>query len=126
VKFRCERDVLVEALSIAARASSGKGIGSAALAGVHLRLEGSSLRLAGADRDLTIHTQIEVAGSTDGAAVVPARLTTDIVRSLDPGAVAVELTEEEIVRISSGRSQFTVRCLPLDDFPGSLRRRARR
>jgi DNA polymerase-3 subunit beta len=117
VKFRCERDVLVEALSIAARASSGKGMGSAALAGVHLRLEGNDLRLAGADRDLTIHTQIVVAGANDGATVLPSRLTVDIVRSLDPGAVAVELTEDEIVRISSGRSQFTVRCLPTDDFP---------
>ena len=117
MKFRCERDVLVEALGTTGRAVAAKGAGSAALAGVHLRLEGDLLRLAGVDRDLTIQTQITVAGGTDGAAVLPSRLAVDIVRSLEPGAVTVELSEDEVVRIASGRSNFTVRALPVEDFP---------
>ena len=117
MKFRCERDVLVEALGTAGRAGATKGVGSAVVAGVHLRLEGDVLRLAGVDRDLTIQTQVTVAGSMDGAAVLPSRLAVDIVRSLDAGAVVVELTEDEVVKISSGRSQFTVRSLPVDEFP---------
>jgi DNA polymerase-3 subunit beta len=117
VKFRCERDVLVEALGIAGRAGATKGIGSAVVAGVHLRLDGDVLRLAGVDRDLTIQTQITVSGTTDGDAVLPSRLAVDIVRSLDAGAVVVELSDEDVVRIASGRSQFTVRSLPVDEFP---------
>ena len=49
-------------------------------------------------------------------AVLPARLAADIVRALEPGAVHVEADGDE-ARISSGRSQFSVRLLPADDFP---------
>ncbi|HEY2428068.1 MAG TPA: DNA polymerase III subunit beta [Acidimicrobiales bacterium] len=117
MKFRCERDVLVEALGTTGRAVATKGAGSPALAGVHLRLEGDTLRLAGVDRDLTIQTQITVAGSTDGSTVLPSRLAVDIVRSVEPGAVVVEVSEEDVVKISAGRSTFTVRSLPIEDFP---------
>jgi DNA polymerase-3 subunit beta len=82
-----------------------------------LQVSGDLLRLAGNDRDLTIQTEVTVSGSEDGVCVVPARLTGDIVRALEPGAVVVEATEEELVRISSGRSQFTLRGLPADEFP---------
>ena len=51
-----------------------------------------------------------------GTAVLPSRLLNDIVRSLDHGAVDVEIEGDE-ARISSGRSQFSVRTLPVDDFP---------
>jgi DNA polymerase III subunit beta len=113
VKFRCERDVLVEALSTAGRAVSGKGMGGAGLAGIQLRLEGDELRLAGVDRDLTIQTHVTVAGTTDGAAVLPSRLAIDIVRALEPGAVTMEAAD----KITAGRSNFSVRSLPTDEFP---------
>jgi len=117
VKFRCERDVLVEALGTTGRAVATKGAGSPALAGIQLRLEGDVLRLAGVDRDLTIQTQVTVAGSADGATVLPSRLAVDIVRSVEPGAVVVEVSDEEVVKITAGRSMFTVRSLPVDEFP---------
>ena len=117
MKFRCERDVLVEALGTAGRAVVAKGAGPAALAGVHLRVEHDELRLAGVDRDLTIQTQVTVAGLGDGAVVLPSRLAVDIVRSLEPGAVTMESVEDDVVRISSGRSQFNVRSLPVEEFP---------
>ena len=120
MKFRCERDVLVEALSTAGRAVATRAAGSPALAGVQLRLDRDVLRLVGVDRDLTIQTQVTVAGTEDGAAVLPSRLAVDIVRSLEPGAVVVEVAEEDVVKISSGRSQFTVRSLPVEDFPKVL------
>ena len=58
MKFRCERDVLVEALGTTGRAAASKGAGSATLAGIQLRLAGDRLSLAGVDRDLTIQTEI--------------------------------------------------------------------
>lgn len=86
------------------------------LSGVRMEVEGDALRLAGSDLDLTIQVEAEVAGSTDGVTVLPARLVADIVRALEPGAVTFEAAEEE-VRITSGRSQFAVRILPADEFP---------
>lgn len=116
MKFRCERDTLVEALSTAGRAVATRGGALPVLSGVRLEVSGSRLRLAGSDLDLTIQVDIEVNGLTDGVAVLPARLVADIVRALDPGAVTFESGEDE-VRITSGRSQFAVRILPADEFP---------
>jgi len=72
--------------------------------------------LAGSDLDLTIQSEVTVAGSVDGVVVAPARLVTDIVRSLEPGAVLFDADDDEL-RITSGRSQFAVRTHPAADFP---------
>lgn len=116
MKFRCERDVLVEALGIAGRAVATRGGALPVLSGVRLEVTGKQLRLAGSDLDLTIQVDIEVNGIDDGVTVLPARLVTDIVRALEPGAVTFEAADEN-VRITSGRSQFAVRILPADEFP---------
>ena len=57
-----------------------------------------------------------MAGADDGVSVAPGRLVTDIVRALEPGAVSIEADDDE-VRITAGRSQFTVRTHPASDFP---------
>jgi DNA polymerase-3 subunit beta len=116
VKFRCERDTLVEALSTAGRAVATRGGALPVLSGVRLEVVGDQLRLAGSDLDLTIQVEASVNGITDGVSVLPARLVAEIVRALEPGAVTFESGEDE-VRITSGRSQFAVRILPADEFP---------
>jgi DNA polymerase-3 subunit beta len=116
VKFRCERDVLVDALQTAGRAVASRGGALPVLSGIRVEIVGDALHLAGTDLDLTIEARATVAGSVDGVAVVPARLVTDIVRALEPGAVSVETDEEEL-RISAGRSQFAVRTLVAGEFP---------
>ena len=102
MKFRCERDTLVEALSSAGRAVASRGGALPVLSGLRLEVEGDQLHLAGTDLDLTIQVETGVSGMADGVAVIPARLASDIVRALEPGAVAVEADEDE-VRITSGR-----------------------
>ena len=114
MKFRCERDVLVDVLTTAGRAAKGSAM--PVLAGVRLEVTGDRLHLAATDLDLSIQVATTVAGLEDGVCVVPAKLSADIVRSLEPGAVSVEAEDDE-VRISSGRSQFAVRMLPVADFP---------
>jgi DNA polymerase-3 subunit beta len=74
------------------------------------------LVVVGTDLDLTMRAELEVVGLDDGAFVVPARLITDIVKSLEPGAVTLEDGQEE-VEISAGRSRFVVRTYSIDDFP---------
>ena len=87
MKFRSERDSLVEALATAGRAVGGRGGGAAVLSGLLLDCAGNQLTVTGTDLDLTIRVDQEVIGLDDGACVVPARLAADIVRSLEPGAV---------------------------------------
>jgi DNA polymerase-3 subunit beta len=116
VKFRCERDVLVEALGTAGRAVSGRSGTLPVLGGVRLSVEGDRLQVTGTDLDLTITVEATVSGGTDGIVVAPGRLVTDIVRALEPGAVVLEADDEEL-RIAAGRSHFTVHTHPAADFP---------
>ncbi|MGE3618861.1 MAG: DNA polymerase III subunit beta [Acidimicrobiia bacterium] len=116
MKFRCERDVLVEALGSAGRATMARGGSLPVLSGVRAELTGSQLRLTGTDLELTISVGAEVAGEQDGVAVLPARLASEIVRALPPGAVDVAVDDDE-ARISAGRSEFSLRVLPADEFP---------
>lgn len=118
MKFRSERDVLVDALATASRAATSRGPGAAVLGGVRIDLKGNQLSVVGTDLDLTVKVEMEAIGLDDGACVAPARLSTDIVRSLEPGAVTVEANDNE-VEISAGRSRFVVRTYPIEDFPTS-------
>ncbi len=115
MKFRCERDVLVEALTSASRATSGRER-LPVLAGARMEITGDELRIVATDLDLTIEVVATVAGVADGVAVIPAKLAADIVRALEPGAVTVE-TDADSAKIASGRSQFAVRVLPAEEFP---------
>ena len=116
MKFRCERDVLVEALGTAGRAAAGRGTSLPVLSGVRVELSGDALRITGTDLELTISVEVAVSGSGDGVVVLPGRLASDIVRSLPPGSVEVEVEDEE-ARIAAGRSEFSLRVLPADEFP---------
>jgi DNA polymerase-3 subunit beta len=116
VKLRCERDVLVEALTTAGRAVSSRGGATQVLSGVRLEVAGDRLHVAGSDLDLTIEIELTAAATEDGACVLPARLVADIVRALEPGAVTLEAEDDE-ARIVAGRSQFAVRTFPIGDFP---------
>jgi len=116
VKFRCERDVLADALATAGRAATGRTGTLPVLSGLRLELVGDKLTVTGTDLELTIQLEAQVGGERDGAVVLPARLSSDIVRSLSPGKVEVSV-EADDVSISGGRSQFTVRPLSIDDYP---------
>jgi DNA polymerase-3 subunit beta len=87
VKFRSERDALIEMLATAGRAVGARATSSPVLSGILLVMPGNTLSVTGTDLDLTIQVTEEVIGMDDGTCVVPARLSTDIVRRLEPGAV---------------------------------------
>ncbi len=116
MKFRCERDELVEALGTAGRAVANRGGALPVLSGVRLELEGDALRLTGSDLDLTVSVGIEVAGQADGVAVMPAKIASDVVRSLDSGRVEISVEGDE-AQITSGRFASSIRLLPADEFP---------
>ncbi|MDQ1376214.1 MAG: polymerase subunit beta [Acidimicrobiaceae bacterium] len=118
MKFRCERDVLLEALTTAGRAIASRGGALPVLSGVRLETGNDQLRVVGTDLDLTIQVAVGVSVTTPGVVVAPGRLVTDIIRALDPGAVTVESgDDDDELRISSGRSHFSVRTHPAGDFP---------
>ena len=81
-----------------------------------MALAGDELTLTATDRELTITVQLTVAGAGDGEAVVTARLASDVVRSLDAGAVNVAVDGDGI-HIESARSKFSLQTMGAEDFP---------
>ena len=116
MKLRCERDDLVEALGTTGRAVANRGGALPVLSGVRMELVGDTLNLTGSDLDLTISVSATVSGSADGVAVVPAKIASDVVRSLDPGRVELTVEGDE-AQITSGRFSSSIRLLPADEFP---------
>lgn len=119
MKFRCERDILADALATAGRAATSRTGTLPVLSGVRLDLVGDALTVTGTDLELTIRLEVSVGGERDGAAVVPARLVADIVKSLPPGSVELRLGDDDLA-ISAGRSEFSVRPLSLADYPSQI------
>ncbi|HEV3351527.1 MAG TPA: DNA polymerase III subunit beta [Acidimicrobiales bacterium] len=115
MKFRAERDALLEAITTAGRAAATRGTALPALTGVRLEVAGDELHLAGTDLDVTIQVQMPIANGEAGVCVIPARLATDIVRGLDPGGVSFEVDDNE-ARIAAGPTHYAVRVLPPEEF----------
>ena len=116
MKFRCEREILADALTTAGRAATSRTGTLPVLSGVRLDVDAETLTVTGTDLELTIRLSVPVHSDQPGSAVVPARLVGDIVKALPAGAVEVSLSDDEM-SISAGRSQFSVRPLSLSDYP---------
>ena len=119
MKFRCEREILAEALATAGRAATSRTGTLPVLSGVRLDVSDGELTVTGTDLELTIRLSVPVHSDRDGSAVVPARLVADIVKALPAGAVEVSVDDDEM-SISAGRSQFSVRPLSLSDYPAQV------
>ncbi len=115
MKFRCERDVLVDALGAASRAATSRAA-LPVLSGLRLHLRGDELQITGSDLDLTITKTLQVAGADDGVVVLPAKLAVDIVRNLEPGGVELDTTGDR-PSIRAGRSEFFLNAIPADEYP---------
>ncbi len=89
------------------------------LSNVLLRADGATLDLKATDLDLEVTEATPANIEQAGATTVPAHLLYDIVRKLPDGAeVLLALTPEgNAMNVASGRSKFTLQCLPDSDFP---------
>lgn len=116
MKFRCERDVLFDSLSVAGKAVSSQRSGFPALSGVQIKASGNTIELTGTDLDLTISVSAQAVVMSEGKCVVPARLATDVVKSLPSGAVIFEIEDGE-ASVSGGRTEFNLRTYDADEFP---------
>lgn len=79
-----------------------------------------SLVLTGTDLEIQLTSKINLDSAEAGEITVPARKFLDIVRLLPNGAeIKVELLDEK-VKVTSGRSLFSLSTLPADSYPEFL------
>lgn len=116
MKFRCERDDLLEAVQFVSRAISTRAT-LPVLSGLRVDAnESGQVILAATDLELTMQTSFQAGVDEPGQAIVPGRLFGEMARSLAPGQVSLSGGDGEI-EIDSGRGQFRVKALAADDYP---------
>jgi DNA polymerase III subunit beta len=115
MKFRCERDDILEAVQFASRAISNRAT-LPVLSGLKIEAGTDRISVASTDLELTMQTVFKAAVDEPGTAIVPGRLFGEMVRSLGAGQVSLARGEGE-VEIGSGRGQFRVKTLTADDYP---------
>ncbi|MGQ3292749.1 MAG: DNA polymerase III subunit beta, partial [Shinella sp.] len=89
------------------------------LSNVLLRSDGTSLDMKATDLDLEITEATPAQVEQAGATTVPAHLLYDIVRKLSDGSEVALATNADgsAMTVTSGRSKFSLQCLPQSDFP---------
>jgi DNA polymerase-3 subunit beta len=116
MKFRCERDDLLEGVQFASRAISTRAT-LPVLAGLRIDArESGEVVVAATDLELTMQTGFKAGVDEPGHVIVPGRLFGEMARSLGPGRVSLAGGEGE-VEIGSGRGEFRVKALAPDDYP---------
>ena len=116
MKFRCDRDALSEALQTVQRAVSARP-GIPALTGVLLEASADgTLTLTTTDLEVSARLSTDVQVTEEGAALVPARLLADTVKSLSDAPVEIEADQSQ-ARIRCAAYEGSLRLLPVEDFP---------
>jgi DNA polymerase-3 subunit beta len=117
MKLTIERAALLRALghvqSVVERRNT-----IAILSNVLLKAADGQLSLSATDMDIEMVSSVPAQGVKSGGTTVPAHTLYDIVRKLPEGAqVSLEDGDKGQVGLRSGRSTFTLACLPVADYP---------
>jgi DNA polymerase III subunit beta len=116
MKFRCERDDLLDAVQFASRAVSNRAT-LPVLSGLRIEARDSGEVVVGAtDLELTMQTLFKAGVDEPGRSIVPGRLFGEMSRSLGAGSVSIATGEGEL-EIGSGRGRFRVKTMAADDYP---------
>ncbi|MDO5334537.1 MAG: DNA polymerase III subunit beta [Coriobacteriia bacterium] len=115
MRFSINQAELRDALAVVSKGSSTRSTLSI-LAGVYLRAEDSELVLQATDLELSIRLAVPALVDEPGETVAPAKLLTDIVKTLPDQAVTVETTEAGM-NVFCGSTTFALKTLNPTDFP---------
>src|SRR5208282_3072999 len=118
MKLTIERAALLKALSHV-QSVVERSTTIPILSNVLLRAETGRLALSATDMDLEIIERVSVQTEREGRTTAPAHTLYDIVRKLREGAqVEIEASgDRNAMVLRSGRSTFTLQCLPPEDYP---------
>ncbi|NQY63058.1 MAG: DNA polymerase III subunit beta [Alteromonadaceae bacterium] len=117
MKFSLNRELLLKPLLLVSGAVERKST-LPILSNILFDVSGQSLTLTATDLELEMvsYTQIDNQGE-DGKITIPARKLLDICKSLPDDSTLTFETENDVIKISTGRSKYMLSTLPADDFP---------
>ena len=117
MKLVTNKQALVESLGIVNKAVSSRS-SIQVLSGVLIDARSEGIVLSATDMEISIKAPLAGRVEQPGSLVVPARIASDIARSLPSGDVVLEQRAGETqVEIRAGESLFDLHSLPAVDFP---------
>ena len=115
MKFTCEKNALVSAISVASRTVAQKST-IPALEGIYIRA-GVKLTLSGYNLETGITISVDADIQETGACIMPSRLFFDIIRKLPDDTVSISVDENFKVSIRGGISSFSITAMSSEDYP---------
>lgn len=115
MKFTCEKERLLSALTITSRTVSPKNV-ILALEGILLESKNNQLYFTGYNLETGIHMNIAAEVEEEGSLVLSARLFVDIIRKMPNQEITIS-TKGFVVTIICGQIQFQVMAIDPADFP---------
>ena len=116
MRFTCEKNTLVSAISVASRTVAPKS-SLTAIEGIFCRAGIDRLELTGYNLETAITVAMDADIRESGSCIMPARLFFDIIRRLPEGVVSVAVDENFKVAIKAGFSSFTFSASNAEDYP---------
>lgn len=115
MKFVCDKNALVNAISIVSRTVSPKS-SLAFLEGIYMAAD-QELRLTGYNLETGITVRMDAKIRQTGECVMPTRMFSDIVRKLPDEVVSLEVDENYRVTIAAGVARFQLMASAADEYP---------
>ncbi|HZK29042.1 MAG TPA: DNA polymerase III subunit beta [Clostridia bacterium] len=115
MKLTCSRNQLMEAITTVQRAVSSRST-NPVLDGILLKAN-QDLVLTGYDSETGIEFRMEADISEKGSIVVPAKIMSEVVRKLPDNHVYLEIKDETVLVVESGKSVFNIRGYSADQYP---------
>lgn len=116
MQWSMPRDELLKALGLVAGVVE-KRQSKPILSHVLMVCDHDGLTFTGTDLEIEMVAKAKAEVREEGAVTVPGRKFLDIVRTLPAGTAVRCQKEQDRIRISAGRSRFTLSTLPVEDFP---------
>lgn len=120
MRFEVDRRALEAGLSRAMGAVSPKTT-MPILSNVLFDFDGTSLKIAATDLELSIETKVHARGVDAGKTTIPAKKLSDIIRNLSCDILSFELSDPNMrLLIKAGKARFEIPVIPADDYPTLL------
>lgn len=116
MKFSCEKTTLLEAISTAQKAVTGKSTMNI-LEGILLIAKNNELTIIGSDIDLSIETKIKVNVIEQGSVVLDSKLFGEIIKKMPNSEVLVSTLENNSIEIICQKSNAVLKYMSSDEFP---------
>lgn len=118
MKVSCLQENLAKGLSIVSRAVASRSTTHAVLSNIMLSTDNGRLKLSATNLEIGINTWVGAKVEQDGAITVPARTFTDLINTLPPDQVDMELSVRTLtLHLHCGRSEANIKGIDAEQFP---------